>query len=314
MFLRALLTTCLLTAVTAGERSFAQPNARARSGFDLQRLTIPLQEIRSGGPPKDGIPAITNPRTVPAARAKYLTSSDRVIGVVLKGQARAYPLRILNQHEIVNDRLGGVPIAVTYCPLCDSAVVFDRRTPLGELEFGVSGLLYNSNVLMYDRQKQRLWSQMAMQGVSGDAAGVKLRVIPFETTTWSDWRNRHPEGDVLSDRTGFNRNYQADPYAGYARTDRLWFPVRPLDRRLPPKTRVLGVIVGEKARAYPIAAFGKSKQVRDESLAGKHFRIEIDGKNGIARVVEADDDVQWAYTYWFAWYAFHPNTEIVRNE
>ncbi|WP_460166358.1 DUF3179 domain-containing protein [Thermostilla marina] len=313
---RALLIAFTVGALLSGGGTLAQPTAQepTRSGFDLQNLTIPLREIRSGGPPKDGIPAITNPAVIPAGTAKFLGAADRVIGVVIAGRARAYPLKILNQHEIVNDRLGDVPIAVTYCPLCDSAVVFDRRTSLGELEFGVSGLLYNSNVLMYDRAKQRLWSQMAMQGVSGDAAGVTLRPIPFETTTWSKWRSRHPEGDVLSDRTGFNRNYRVDPYAGYARLDRLWFPVRPLDRRLPLKTRVLGVTVDGKARAYPIAAFAEKKQVLDDELGGKRFRVEFDAKDGVARVVQAENGLRWVYSYWFAWYAFHPDTEVARVE
>lgn len=147
---RSLLpTTAALSPRTSGATTVQE--FRGPAAFDLEKANVPVDEIHSGGPPKDGIPALTNPEFIAGNQASYLGPSDRVIGVVAGSEARAYPLRILNYHEIVNDRIGQLSIAVTYCPLCDSAAVFDRRTPLGEREFGVSGLLYNSNVLLYDR-------------------------------------------------------------------------------------------------------------------------------------------------------------------
>ena len=192
-----------------------QPVAlQGRPSFDLASLIVPANEVHSGGPPKDGIPALTNPRFIAASEATYLRPDERVIGFASGEEARAYPLSILNYHEIVNDRVGDLPVAVTYCPLCDSCAVFDRRTELGEREFGVSGLLYNSNVLMYDRggQPESLWSQVMTRGISGPAARRPLTALPLELTTWIEWRSRHPETSVLSSETGHRRDYRRSPY------------------------------------------------------------------------------------------------------
>lgn len=280
-------------------------------GFDLRQATIPVQEIQSGGPPKDGIPALTNPKFISAAEASYLRAKDRVIGVVSGRESRAYPLAILNYHEIINDRIGELPLAVTYCPLCDSAVVFDRRTPLGEREFGVSGLLYNSNVLMYDRSDtESLWSQVKGEGVSGPGARMKLTVLPMELTTWAAWQNRNPNTTVVSSETGHRRNYQGSPYTRYFKQPNLMFPVKPISNALPLKESVLGVWDDANAMAIPISAFeGKSKQI-EKSLGSRKFTVAFDADDQTIRVVKADPGFQWMNTFWFAWYAFRPETEI----
>ena len=215
---------------------------RAASPFDLSKATVPVEEIHSGGPPKDGIPALSKPRLIAAKAATYLAAGDRVIGVAIEGEARAYPIRILNYHEIVNDVLSGKPIAVTYCPLCDSAAVFDRETPRGLREFGVSGLLYNSNVLMYDRDEkaESLWSQLQTEAVAGVQVHNRLKLLPLELTTWSDWQSRHPAATVLSPETGHQRDYSRSPYDSYFSTPQLMFPVEPSSNRLPTKEKVLG--------------------------------------------------------------------------
>ncbi|GAA4451473.1 DUF3179 domain-containing protein [Novipirellula rosea] len=281
------------------------------TGFDLSQATIPVREIQSGGPPKDGIPALSNPKLVSAAEASYLGPSDRVVGVVSGRESRAYPLAILNYHEIINDRIGELPIAVTYCPLCDSAVVFDRRTPLGEREFGVSGLLYNSNVLMYDRSNaESLWSQIKGEGVSGPGARMKLTVLPMELTTWAAWQARHPNTTVISSETGHRRNYRTSPYAGYFQQPNLMFPAKPISNALPLKERMIGVWDDTAALAIPVSAFaGKSTQI-EKSLGSKKFTVAFDAKDQTIRVVEADAGLQWMNTFWFAWYAFRPGTEI----
>lgn len=245
-----------------------------------------------------------------------MKAEDRVIGVVVGKSSRAYPLKILNYHEVVNDRLDGVPIAVTYCPLCDSAAVFDRRTELGEHEFGVSGLLFNSNVLMYDRggQPESLWSQMLAQGVSGPAAGKPLKTRPVELTTWQDWLGRHPETTLLSDRTGHARNYEVNPYRPYFDSSKLMFPVAVTDRRLPPKERVLGLWTGNEARAYALSApFLENPELGDQEqeLGGRKFTLQYDAKAKSVRVTRADDGLQWMYSFWFVWYAFRPQTELI---
>jgi hypothetical protein len=280
--------------------------------FDLSPVTVDVREIHGGGPPKDGIPALTRPRMIPAALADHLSANDRVIGVVIDGQARAYSLAILNYHEIVNDIVGEIPIAATYCPLCDSVAVYDRRTPLGEREFGVSGLLYNSNVLMYDRggQPESLWSQVQTKGISGPAAGRQLTAIPCELTTWGSWQARHPDTLVLSPNTGHTRDYTRNPYEAYLGSRQLMFPAEPVSMRLPAKERVLGVWVDDEYRAYPESRFRADQAEVADVIGGKSLTIAIDRTSHSMRVVSADEGVSWLYSFWFAWYAVHPNTTI----
>jgi len=298
-------TSCLVTEAASQQFSTS-------STFDLSNSRIPPNEIRHGGPAKDGIPSLTAPKFLDLAQADFLKPEDRVIGVVVAGVARAYPLRILDWHEAVNDRVSDVPIAVTYCPLCDSAAVFDRRSDSEELEFGISGLLYNSNVLLYDRQRdgrESLWSQMMAQAVSGPRAGQKLISLPCELTTWSDWRQRHPKTQVLSTQTGHRRVYEASPYALYFQNNRLMFPVSRVDRRLPLKTPVLGVWTAKTARAYPIAAF-KTAQRMPQKIDDKDFVLEYVPASKTLRVQKAGPGVHWMYAFWFAWSAFYPDTQV----
>jgi len=279
--------------------------------FNLSQATIPPEDILPGGPGKDGIPAITDPKMVPADEANYLVSADRVVGVVFDGIARAYPLCILYQHEVVNDTVGSQPVVITYCPLCDSALAFDRRDGDQIREFGVSGLLYNSNVLMYDRgEEESLWSQMMRQSVSGDDARTKLPMLPLDLTTGGEWLSRHPDTQVMSNQTGFGRDYDRNPYAGYFSNDQLMFPINETSDRLPAKTPVLGIIVGSQARAYPVTAFNESHRTIEDQLGAGSFEIAFDPQANSLRVIRADPDVRWAYAYWFAWYGFHTDTEV----
>ena len=285
---------------------------RTTAPFYLRNAIIPLNEIHGGGPPKDGIPAITDPTTIEAVEASYLNDSDPVVGVAMGDEHRAYPLRILVYHEIVNDTLNDIPIAVTYCPLCYSIVVFDRRVGEKTVEFGVSGLLYNSNVLMYDREgrPESLWSQMAGQGVSGPGASRALKTLPVELTTWRDWQTRYPNSSVLSNRTGYQRDYQTNPYRSYFAGANLMFPVRPMSRRLSGKTLVLGVWSDEEARAYPLSTFAPNGEMLEQELDGKRFQLVYDDDERTLRISSADEGLQWMYSFWFAWYAFRPHTEI----
>ena len=232
-----------------------------------------------------------------------------------RGQARAYPLKILNHHEIVNDKLGDVPIAVTYCPLCDSVAVFGRRVGERTIEFGVSGLLFNSNVLMYDRggKPESLWSQVGAMGVSGPGARQAMKTVPVELTTWRDWQARYPKTTVLSDQTGHRRNYRVNPYQGYFNSRSLMFPVQPIDKRLPMKSPVLGVWTAETARAYPLSAFSGNRELKQE-MDGKQFTLVYNDQENTLRVESADDGVQWMYAFWFAWHAFRPQTEVFSTQ
>jgi hypothetical protein len=288
----------------------------SRGEFDLSQATIPQKEIIHGGPRKDGIPSLTNPRMIGASQADSLKATDRVIGVVIKGEARAYPLKVLNHHEAVNDRIADVPFAVVFCPLCDSASVFDRRTPEGELEFGISGLLYNSNVLLFDRQKtdeeEGLWSQMMAQSVTGPHAKQTLATLPVELTTWDDWLKRHPNSQVLWSRASGSRNDNTELYAHYLSNDRLIYPVKPIDGRLPQKTPVLGIWNEKAARAYPIREFEKLTEPLkfDAELDGQKLTLAYNPAAKSLRVVKAERGIQWMYAFWFAWYAFHSDTKL----
>ena len=181
--------------------SFAM-SAGSANGFDLSNSSLPPEEIIRGGPPRDGIPALTDPKMIAAGDANFLKPADRIVGITLKGQSRAYPISILNWHEIVNDNIDGQQYAVTYCPLCGTAVAFDATIDGDSTEFGVSGLLYNSDVLLYDRDTESLWSQILSEAVSGERIGSKLTLLPVSHTTWRDWREKHPDTLVLSDDTG----------------------------------------------------------------------------------------------------------------
>ena len=169
-----------------------------KNGFNLSDLTIPFREIKQGGPPKDGIPAINHPRFESASNATFLKPNDLIIGVEINSIAKAYPVKILNWHEIVNDEISARPVVVTYCPLCRSGLVFNARVMGSTYTFGVSGLLYNSDVLLYDRETRSLWSQLMGASVAGTNSGKTLEVITSQMVTWAEWKERYPETLVLS--------------------------------------------------------------------------------------------------------------------
>lgn len=298
----------LLLALTATAQ------ARSLNGFELDDAIIPVKEIRRGGPPRDGIPALTDPAFVEAGDAERLDATDRVLGVAVNGEARAYPIGILNYHEIVNDVIGGRPVAVTYCPLCNSGVVFDASVEGERRLFGVSGLLYNSDVLLYDRDTESLWSQLMGRAVTGPLAGETLETLPVRHTTWRDWRERHPETLVLSDDTGFHRAYYRDPYRDYHRSRAIMFPVASRSGEYHPKALVLGLELGGEARAWPFEELPKGSGSFGDEIAGREVTVHYDRRNKTAHVTGPEGEIPATITYWFAWYAFHPGTSVYRAE
>lgn len=225
---------------------------------------VPLEEIRSGGPPPDGIPPIDAPKFVGArAAGEWLADREPVLALVHGGKARAYPLQILTWHEIVNDEIAGDPITVTYCPLCNSGIAFERRvgatadaaeflgTGEAVLDFGTSGRLYNSNLVMYDRQTKSLWIQFTGQAVTGPFMGTTLTNVPVQIVSFADFRDAHPDGKVLSRDTGFARSYGTNPYGGYdAEGSSPFLFDGDTDGRLRPMDRVVAVSIDEEAKAY----------------------------------------------------------------
>jgi len=302
----------LLAAGAGVDPAVAAPQASgAFNGFNVSNAIIPTSEMLSGGPPRDGIPAIDKPRFSRAAAANFLSRDDLVVSVTVGDRTRAYPLRILVWHEIVNDELDGQPIAVTYCPLCGTAMVFNRQVGGRTLSFGVSGLLHNSDVLMYDRQTESLWSQLAMKSVSGPQVNTTLEWMPSEHLTWDAWKARYPRGEVLSTHVGAQRNYSSMPYASYEQSPETMFPV-PIHRTdLPRKEWVIGIIVDGAARAYPLRSLPGNQTVRDQ-VNKVAIEIEFDPASQLAvvRRRENGEVLPNVKVYWFAWQAFYPQTGL----
>ncbi len=228
----------------------------AARGGDVDGLPeplVPLSELRSGGPPPDGIPPIDHPKFIPVAGVDFLAENEPVMAVDVGIDARAYPVQILIWHEIVNDTIGGVPVAVTYCPLCNSAVAYDRRVDGRVMSFGTSGLLWNSALVMYDRQTETLWSHFNGEAIVGMLTGTELETFPVATVPWGVWRDAHPEGLVLSRDTGFDRDYGSNPYPGYDDiTSQPFLFEGEVDGRFTAMTRVVGIELEGSALAVPL--------------------------------------------------------------
>ncbi|MGH2955973.1 MAG: DUF3179 domain-containing protein [Solirubrobacterales bacterium] len=234
---------------------------------DFSRHSAPLDEFVGGGPPKDGIPSIDEPKFVSVEEAdRFLAPREPVAVIELDGTARAYPIQILVWHEIVNDEVAGRPIAVTYCPLCNSTVAFDRRVDRRVLDFGTTGMLRNSDLVMYDRQTESWWQQITADAVVGELLGTELEVIPSQILSWEQFLRLYPRGEVLSRDTGFSRSYGRSPYAAYdsnPESEPFLFEGEP-DRSLPAKERVAAIETGEgSAVVYPFSRLRGEAPIND---------------------------------------------------
>jgi len=302
----------LVLIILAGTAAHAQD---PKNGFDVSDSLVPADEIFWGGVGRDGIPAIDEPKFVSPDKVKFLRDWDRILGVFHNGVAKAYPIKIMEKHEVVNDKFDGRAVTVTYCPLCFSGMTFDTQGKHGHLSFGVSGLLYNSDVLLYDRQTESLWSQIRTQAISGQLKGARIAPIPTAHTTWREWRTRYPQSDVLSFDTGFGRRYGDNAYAEYQRSRDLMFPVANRSNRYPKKSKVLGITVDRLSKAYPFKELrdhGSSKFV--DTINGKPYSIHWSEEDEYARILNADgDELPSVIVYWFAWYAFHPETLVFES-
>lgn len=236
---------------------------------DFSTHGVPLDEFVGGGPPKDGIPSIDDPKLVSLAEAdKFLAPREPVAVVELEGEARAYPLQILTWHEIVNDEIAGEPVAVTYCPLCNSTVAFRREVGGQPVEFGTTGMLRNSDLVMYDRKTESWWQQITAEAVVGELTGERLEVLSSQILSWGDFQRLHPDGDVLSRDTGVSRDYGANPYKGYdTDPDSQPFLLRGKpNTSLPPKERVAAIKTdeGKAAIVYPFSRLKDEAPINDE--------------------------------------------------
>lgn len=276
---------------------------------------IDQDKILSGGPRKDGIPSIDKPKFWTADRASsFLKDNDVVLGLELFDESRAYPLRILNWHEIVNDTVGAQPVLITYCPLCYTGIAFKREVDGKPVEFGVSGKLYNNNLLMYNRpnsgiREENLWSQLLGEAVVGPLTGKKLEPITLDTVTWGDWKKKHPNTKVLSTDTGHSRDYERNPYGNYESERDIIFPVTKRDDRLHPKAKIYGIELNGKFKAYPQDALKKGTSLTD-SFSQETIKISVNDIGQIRLMKENGQPLPWTISFWFSWVAFHPDTEL----
>jgi hypothetical protein len=260
---------CLLLFVSMGvsAQSDCAPNHLDTSQWatDFCQTNIKLGEIRSGGPGKDGIPALFTPQFESIAQAQtWLSDVSPLIVVVHNKQARAYPQAILMWHEIVNDTMDDLPIAVTFCPLCNSSIVFNRQVGDALLEFGVSGNLRNSDMVMYDRQTDSWWQQFTGEGIVGVYTDTLLDIVPSQVMGLRQFATQYPDGEVLSRDTGYTRQYGINPYVGYDSMSSPFLFDGEVDERLPSLSRVLGVYLDNTATAYPLAVLQAQQLIQDE--------------------------------------------------
>lgn len=335
---------------------------------DLCKSIVDFSEILVGHPVKGGIPSVTDPAMETVREASvWLSDRSPVIALEMEDEARAYPLAILMWHEIANDEIAGRPVAVTFCPLCNSSVTFDRRVNGEALDFGVSGLLRNSDLIMFDRQSETWWQQLTGEGLAGEYAGVFLDIVPSQVIGFGSFAERFPNGLVMSRETGYNRQYGTNPYSNYdSRPGRPFLFRGEIDPRLDSAVdHVLAAIIGESAKAYPfdilrtervindrigetaIVVFFQSgvasalgdhviDNARDIGTAGMyqssfdgrvlHFAANEDGGftdgvtgstwNAFGEAIAgelAGSQLNWVHAFphfWFAWSAFHPDTEV----
>lgn len=248
---------------------------------------IRVEEIQWGGVRVDGIPALDNAKMIPGAEASYLTPEEPVFGLAINGDARAYPLRIMDWHEMANDVVGGVPVSLAYCTLCGSGIAYDGHASNGlTYTFGSSGLLMRSNKLMYDRQSRTLWNHLTREPVLGPLANsdIKLNLLPVVLTTWADWQIQHPETVVLDVHTGYDRPYTpGSAYGDYYASPETMFPVWQRDNLLPAKARVYVLNLGGVPKAYPVETLASEQVVNDSIgetavvLIATRGEINVDG-------------------------------------
>lgn len=282
-------------------------------GFDYSQHSIPIDEIHSGGPAKDGIPALYDPKFISGDEVKYLKPSDRILGLYINGEAKAYPIRILNWHELVNDSVGAKDVLVSYCPLCGTGMAFDGTINGKRYLFGVSGKLYNSDVLMYDKETESLWSQIKMEAVTGSMTGTRLTLLPLAHTTWGAWKTEYPDTKVLSKKTGHFRNYGGSPYSSYETSNQIMFPVKHKDNRLSRKEWVLGVIINKEAKAYSFKRLRKEQTSVKDKVGGQNIIVVYDADNRSAVIMDEQNNIiPSIQAYWFAWAAFYPDADLYK--
>ena len=328
---RPLIVVLALVALVAGSLSLSATPARWRmegwNKTDFSKKSIDFREILSGGPPKDGIPSIDNPKFVPLADVSGLADTEPVIGVEINGDARAYPLQILIWHEIVNDTVGGTPVTVTYCPLCNSAIVFDRRFEGKVLDFGTTGKLRNSDLVMYDRQTESWWQQFIGTAIVGEYTGKELKGIPSRLESFANFKARNKKGKVLIPNSDNMRAYGRNPYAGYDTASAPFLYSGEMPKGINPMARVVVVKIDGKPQAVSLAILRKKGVMELGSVTlswqkGQNSALDTtriskgrDVGNVIAqrKTASGTQDIIYDVTFAFVFHAFHPKQPIINS-
>ena len=301
--------------------------AYKRSGWqqtDFSKRSIDFKEILSGGPSKDGIPSIDNPVFKPIAEISDISDQEPVISFAINGDARAYPLRILMWHEIVNDTVGGVPVTVTYCPLCNAAIVFERTVNGKVMDFGTSGLLRNSDLVMYDRQSQSWWQQFTGTAIVGSMLGTQLKVLPARLASYQNYKKRYANGKVQVPNNPGMRNYGRNPYANYDRTAYPFLYNGSMPEGIKPMERVVAFRQNGKLQIYALPLLAKKKQLKSGNItvkwsAGQSSALDharIDKGRDIGNIIVQENrnstmvDIPYDVTFAFVVHAFHPKVKI----
>lgn len=319
LLLAGILSTCCVER--GGNGGGAEVIETTPDGHEIrqtaagEKFIINPNRLASGGPPKDGIPSIDDPKYVSVEEADvWVQDNELVLALIYKDVKRVYPLQIMVWHEIVNDNIAGDPVLVTYCPLCGSGIAFERTIDGEEVEFGVSGKLFNSNLVMYDRKTETYWTQINGLAIVGELTGTSLIPISMDTVVWRDWKAAHPDSEVLSQDTGFDRLYGRDPYGNYYENSFLFFPVENEDESgVHPKTVIFGIEVDGAFKAYRESDLIELGVIED-TVNGIPIRVERD-RAGIVKITNVDtgEELVKERDFWFAWYAFHPETGLYES-
>jgi hypothetical protein len=313
--LAALRLTCLALACAGPGAARAQEPAAAPApppptigGFRLEGLRVPAEHVLPGGPKRDEIQSVDTPRFASLEEATWVLAENPVLGVSLGGETHVYPVHLIERHQIVNDVLGGTPVAVTFDPLTGVPRAYERSVDGRVLEFGVAGLIWNAGFLMYDRGGESLWSQFRGDAIAGPSAGKRLRRVAVRQETLASWLERHPDSKVLappSDRL----DYRYSPFASYWLANRVPSRVDAQDPLFHAKEVVLGVEKDGKQRAYLGSLVTRAGGRADDEFQGRKIHLDYSSRDATFRW-EAPDDVDVTEAYWFSWKAFHPDTEV----
>ncbi len=308
-----LIAGCMQKIQEKGSEAKTEDGVMITNGI---KHIVPLDGIYQGclgG--KDCIPSIDNPKFLKTNEQDFMKDDDLVIGVNLNNIQKAYPIKILNWHEIVNDKFNEVPLAVTYCPLCASSLAFIREINDKEVEFGVSGKLYNSDLVMYDSLTETYWDQIEGKAIVGELTGQVLEQVPIEVVEWKSWLNAYPNTLVLSKETGYFRDYESYPYGNYKTSRDIYFPVinKDTQERMHEKTLVYGVELNNNFKAYPQDLI-KEKKSFDDKFAGTTLHFEVD-ENNLVKITDkkTNEEVNKISLFWFAWFTFNPGTEVYKG-